>query len=134
VPVPPGCERYLTVPEIEQAMGRPVRAVLSDNGEDCEFQLGTPADGASLAIIIDIGSHTADLPGLRAVNLDVLPPHGEQISSYYEVADGRETLVALSGAAFYELIATSEPTGGGTALTDLRPKVVGLAKTVATRI
>jgi hypothetical protein len=133
-PVPDGCERYLTVAEVQQAMGRPVRAVLSDNGEDCLFQLGIPEDGTSLAIIVDIGSHPGDLPGLRAVNLDVLPPHGEQISSYYEVADGRETLLALSGAAFYELIATSEPVGGGTALTDLRPKVVGLAKKVATRI
>jgi hypothetical protein len=133
-PVPQGCERYLTVPEVERAMGRPVRAVLSDNGEDCLFQLGTPEDGASLAIILDLGPHPEDVPGLRAVDLDALPPHGERISSYYEVADGRETLVALSGAAFYELIATSEPTGGGTALADLRPKVVGLARTLASRL
>jgi hypothetical protein len=132
--VPAGCERYLTVPEVQQAMGRPVRGVLSDNGEDCLFQLGVPEDGATLGLIVDIGSHTADLPGLRAVNLDVLPPHGAQISSYYEVAAGRETLVALSGAAFYELIATSEPTAGGTPLTGLRPELVGLAKKVATRI
>jgi hypothetical protein len=132
--VPAGCERYLTVAEVQQAMGRPVRAVLSDNGEDCLFQLGAPQDGASLAIIIDIGSHPADLPGLRAVDLDVLPPHGPQISSYYEVDGGRETLVALSGAAFYELISTSEPGAGGTPLTGVRPQLVGLAKKVATRI
>jgi hypothetical protein len=132
--VPPGCERYVTVPEVARAMGRPVRAVLSENGEDCLFELGIPEDGASLALIVDIGSHAADLPGLRAVDLDVLPPHGAQISSYYEVGDGEETLVALSGAAFYELIATTRPTGPGTPLTDLRPKVVGVAKTVASRI
>jgi hypothetical protein len=133
-PVPAGCERYLAVPEVQQAMGRPVRAVLSDNGEDCLFRLGAPEDGASLAIVVDIGSHGADLPGLRAVDLDALPPHGERIASYYEVGAGRETLLALSGEAFYELIAESHPTGGGTALTGVRPRLVGLARMVASRI
>jgi hypothetical protein len=132
--VPAGCERYLTVPEVQDTMGRPVRAVLSDNGEDCEFQLGTPADGAALLIIMDLGSAAADLPGLRAVDLDHLPAHGAEISSYYEAAGGRETLVALSGSAFYELVATSEPTAGGTGLVDVRPRLVGLAKKVAGRL
>jgi hypothetical protein len=126
--VPPGCERYLTVAEVQEALGRPVRAVDSDNGEDCRFRLGPPEDETSLAIIIDIESHAVDLPGLRAVDLDALPPHGPQISSYYEVTGGRETLLALSGGAFYKLVATSRATPG------LRPQLVALAKKLASRL
>lgn len=131
--VPPGCERYLTVADVEAAMGRPVAAVLSDDGEDCRFVLGAPGDAASVAVIVDIPPGSADLPGLRAVDLDALPPHGAQIASYYEVGAGRETLLALSGEAFYELIAESHP-AGGSAPAGVRPRLVGLAKTVATRL
>jgi len=132
--VPPGCERYLTVADVEQVMGRPVGAVLSDNGEDCQFVLGAPEDAASVAVIVDIPPGTTDLPGLRAVDLDALPPHGPQIASYYEVVDGRETLLALSGTAFYKLIAISNSTTAGTAATGLRPSLVALAKKVAARL
>jgi len=133
-PVPPGCERYLRVADVEEAMGRPVRAVSSADGEDCQFQLGEPDDGASVALIVDIAPGTADLPGLRAVDLDQLPPHGPQIASYYEVRDGRETLLALSGTAFYKLDATSRATPGGPANTELRPRLIALAKKVAARL
>ncbi|MCO1659257.1 hypothetical protein [Pseudonocardia humida] len=132
--VPPGCERYLTVADVEEAMGRPVRAVLSENGEDCRFQLGEPAAEESVAIIVDIAPGSPDLPGLRAVDLDNLPPHGPRISPYYEVLDGRETLLALSGVSFYKLVATSRSTTAGTAATGLRPSMVAMAKKVATRL
>lgn len=132
--VPPGCERYLTVADVEEAMGRKVGAVLSDNGEDCQFVLGAAEDGASVAVIVDIPPGSPDLPGLRAVDLDALPPHGPQIASYYEVVDGRETLLALSGTAFYKLVATSRSTTAGTEATGLRPSLVALAKKVAARL
>jgi hypothetical protein len=132
--VPPGCERYLTVGDVQEAMGRPVSAVLSDNGEDCQFVLGPAEDGASLSIIVDIPAGSADLPGLRAVDLRALPPHGPQVSSYYEVLDGRETLLALSGTAFYKLVATSRSTTAGTEATGLRPSLVALARKVAARL
>jgi hypothetical protein len=105
-----------------------VRAVDSDNGEDCRFRLGPPEDETSLAIIVDVASYPADLPGLRAVDLDALPARGPRIASYYEVTGGRETLVALSGGAFYKLVATSRATSG------LRPQLVSLAKKVASRL
>ncbi|WP_214402807.1 hypothetical protein [Pseudonocardia lacus] len=130
--VPPGCERYLTVADVEEAMGRSVSAVLSDNGEDCQFVLGAPEDKASVAVIVDIPPDSPDLPALRAVDLDALPPHGPQIASYYEVANGRETLLALSGTAFYKLVVTSRSTTAGGS--GLRPSVVAMAKKVAARL
>lgn len=126
--VPPGCKRFVTVDEVARELGLPVTRVASGDLAECRFELG---ERTALTVTTGIDQHPDDAHRLRQVDLEHLPDGGGD-GSYYEVDEGRETLRAAYGQAFFTLSLRIDELPPP--VTDVRPKLVALATKLVDRV
>jgi hypothetical protein len=131
--VPPGCKRFVTVDEVARELGLPVTGVDSGDLGECRFSLG---EQIALTVTARVDQHPDDARRLRAVDLEHLPagPRPGGAGSYYEVADGLETLRAASGEASFTLSLRIAAGEQPPPVTDVRPKLVALAGKAVDRV